>query len=45
LLIYCNNCGVIVGGLEMSDVLLRTDGKRGRWKVSGNKSVYCLWIN
>jgi len=28
----------------MSDLLVRADGKRGRWKVSNNKSVYCLFL-
>jgi len=26
----------------MSDVVFRTDGKRGRWKVSKNRLVYSM---
>jgi len=32
----------LIGSLEISDVLLRSDGKRGRWKLSSNKLVYSL---
>jgi len=35
--IIANVC--LLGSLEVSDVLLRADGKRGRWKVSSNWSV------